>query len=218
MWGSPKVEQGSEPCDQPLPRRLNSVTLTETPQRFLDASGHLRKHYAIVVIMRWGLLITIAVLNTALLLIGFRYWQMLAIDAGGALFWLVLTGLRKHHAPAMFAARIAGALFDLGLDAKKLDDRLHKKLHIETLAVFGATKGKYSHHHFAVRFFVHSLIEIEHAQYQAVVNDGALTRSIAVIRAWAQDGKIPTDVADREIDRIERFLVDSLDLPRFGGH
>lgn len=163
-------------------------------------------------VMRWGLLIALAVLNTAFLLIGFRYWQMLAIDAGVALAWLVLTGLRKHHAPSMFAARITGALFDLGLDARKLDDRLHKKLQIETLAVFGATKGQYSHHHFAVRFFVYSLVDIENGQYQAVVNDGALTRSIAVIRKWAKDGKIPTDVADREIDRIKRFLIDSLPL------
>ena len=35
--------------------------------QFLDASGHLKKRDAIVAVMRWGLLIALAVLNTALI-------------------------------------------------------------------------------------------------------------------------------------------------------
>jgi hypothetical protein len=35
--------------------------------QFLDASGHLKKRDAIVAVMRWGLLIAIAVLNIGLI-------------------------------------------------------------------------------------------------------------------------------------------------------
>jgi len=37
-----------------------------------------------------------------------------------------------------------------------------------------------------------------------------MTRSIAVIRKWAKDGKIPTDVAESEIGKIKDFLIDGL--------
>jgi hypothetical protein len=134
---------------------------------------------------------------------------MLAVDAALALGWMAFITFR-NHAPSVFAARIAGALFDLGLDARKLDDRLHKKLQIETLAVFRAAKGQYSHHHFAVRFFVYSLVDIENGQYQAVTGEGALTKAIAVIREWAKGGKIPMESADREIGTIKKFLIDGL--------
>jgi hypothetical protein len=35
--------------------------------QFLDASGHLKKHDAIVAVTRWGLLLSTAVLNIALI-------------------------------------------------------------------------------------------------------------------------------------------------------
>lgn len=160
------------------------------------------------------LLIAVVALNTVMLLIGLRYWQMLAVDAALALGWLAIITFRSH-APSVFAARIAGALFDLGLDTRKLDDRLHKKLQIETLAVFRATNGQYSHHHFAVRFFVYSLIDIENGQYQAVTREGALTRSIPVIRQWVNDGKLPLEYANSEIAKIKKFLIDSIPLMDF---
>ena len=155
------------------------------------------------------LLIAVVALNTAMLLIGLRYWQMLAVDAALALGWLAFVTFR-NHAPSMFAARIAGALFDLGLDARRLDDRLQRKLQSETIAVFRATKGRYSHHSFAVRFFVYSLVDIDNGQYQAVTGEGALTKAIAVIREWAKDGKITTESADREIEAIKTFLIDGI--------
>jgi hypothetical protein len=83
------------------------------------------------------------------------------------LAWVVVT-LVRNHAPAMFAARVAGALYDLGLDVKKLDGPFRKKLEIETLAYQGATKRKANHHLFAARFFVFTLVESERPPYHAV--------------------------------------------------
>lgn len=125
------------------------------------------------------------------------------------LAWVVVT-LVRNHAPSMFAARVAGALYDLGLDVKKLDDSFRKKLEIETLAYQGATKKRANYHLFAVRFFVFTLVESEHPPYQAVVKEGALVGSIALIRSWAKKGKIPNELAEKEIERVKLFLVKNL--------
>ena len=60
-----------------MPRLRQAVPIAPDSQKyrpahrlqmqFLDTSGHLRKRDAIVAVMRWGLLITIAVLNIALI-------------------------------------------------------------------------------------------------------------------------------------------------------
>ena len=60
-----------------MPRLRQAVPIAPDSQKyrpahrlqiqFLDTSGHLKKHDAIVAVMRWGLLITIAVLNIALI-------------------------------------------------------------------------------------------------------------------------------------------------------
>jgi hypothetical protein len=125
------------------------------------------------------------------------------------LAWVVVT-LVRNHAPAMFAARVAGALYDLGLDVKKLDGPFRKKLEIETLAYQGATKRKANHHLFAARFFVFTLVESERPPYHAVVKEGALVGSIALIRSWAKKCHIPKDIAEKEIERVKLFLVKNL--------
>jgi hypothetical protein len=164
-----------------------------------------------ICLMSRALLIGAIALNTALLLAGLSYWQMLALDAAVVGCWLICITIR-NRAPAMFAARVWGALFDLGLDAKRLGMPLGKKLESEIHATFVATKGRYSHHRLALRFFVYALVETHDAPFHATVREGALTQSVVLIRKWSKEGKVPADVADREIERIKGFLVDSLPL------
>lgn len=125
-------------------------------------------------------------------------------------FGWVFVKLVRNYAPSMFAARVAGALYDLGLDVKKLDAAFRKKLEMETLPYQRAAKKSANHYLFAVRFFVFSFAESERPPYQAVIKEGALVSSIALIRSWVKKGRLPAELAEKEIEKVKLFLVDNL--------
>ena len=134
---------------------------------------------------------------------------VLIIAGTVVLAWLVFNVV-KNHAPSMFAARVSGALFDLGIDARKLDDFFSKKLEIECKAFYGATKKKANPQLLAVRFFVFALIESDKFPIGAVTRDAPLLPSITTIRSWVSKGKLPSKFAEDEIGKIKSFLIKNL--------
>lgn len=128
---------------------------------------------------------------------------------GIVLAWVAVT-LVRNHAPSMFAARVAGALFDLGLNVKKLDGVLSKKLEIECLAYYGATKQRANYRLLAVRFFVFACSEYERFPVHAIIRDAPLITAISIIRDWARKGHIPEELAIKEVNKIKVYLVGTL--------
>ncbi len=161
--------------------------------------------------MRWGFLVGVIALNTALLVGGLRYWQMLIVDAVLALCWLIYITVRNHP-QALFAARVSGALFDLGLDSRRLHPQMSKKLQWEIHKVYTVTKGRQGFHMLAVRFFVHALCEVDDVPYGAVLRDGVLGKSVGIIRRWGNEGRIKVETAESEISKIKCFMIAELPL------
>jgi hypothetical protein len=161
--------------------------------------------------MRWAILAGAFALNTALLAGGLRYWQMLTVDTALIGGWLIYMTVRNHP-QALFAARVSGALFDLGLDSKRLHPRMSKMLRWEIHKIYAVTKGRLGPHMLAVRFFVYALCEEEDVPYGAVMRDGVLADSVSIIRGWGDEGKIKVETAETEIRKIKRFLIAKLPL------
>lgn len=125
------------------------------------------------------------------------------------LAWTTVTVIR-NHAPSMFAGRVAGALYDLGVNVKKLDPVLSKKLEIECRAYYGATKKRANYRLLAVRFFVFACTEYENFPVHAIMRDAPLVTAISILREWAKKGYLPEEFAGREIDKIKQYLVSEL--------
>jgi len=157
--------------------------------------------------MRWGLLIALMVFHTILFSIGLRWWHVVLADVALMVCWTVVLTVR-HHAESMFFARVTGVLFDLGINASKLDRPLYKQLQDEASACFRDTNGTASHHLFAVRFFISTLAAREEPRSTDIITRTVATHAIGWISAWAKEGKIPADVADVGIARLNAFRLD----------
>ena len=135
---------------------------------------------------------------------------IIVIGIIAVMVWVAMKVMRTHS-PSMFAARVSGALYDLGIDARKLDDYFKKKLEIERRAFYGASFQKPPNHKaFALRFFVFALIEYKRLPIGAIIQDAPLVTSIPIIKGWAEKGEIPAGIAETEINKIKLYLVDHL--------
>jgi hypothetical protein len=120
---------------------------------------------------------------------------------------LLMFPVVRYFRPSLFAARVSGALYDLGLDVKKLDSPDSKRLHRECMAFLGALKGKANPKVLALRFFVHAYTESSTFPERAFFRDAPLVHSVPVLKNWKKAGQIPSDVADREEKNIKEFLL-----------
>lgn len=115
----------------------------------------------------------------------------------------------RYFRPSLFAARVSGALYDLGLDVKKLGPD-SKRLHNECMAFYGALKSKANPKSFAVRFFVHAYTESASFPERAFFRDAPLVHSIPIIKNWKKRGDLPGDIADLEERNIKEFLLKAI--------
>jgi hypothetical protein len=157
--------------------------------------------------MRWGLLIALMVFHTILFSIGLRWWHVLLADASLLACWVAVSTVR-HHPASMFVARVVGALFELGIDAGKLDALVNKQLQHDALACFRAARSTANHRVFAVRFLLSLLADKSRPYSHELFRRSVVTQAIGRLRAWATEGKIPADIADTEIARLNAFLLD----------
>ena len=134
--------------------------------------------------------------------------SVIAVIAGVSV--LLILPVIRYFGPSLFAPRVSGALYDLGLDVKKLDGPDSKRLHIETMAFYGALKGKANPKIRAVRFFVHAYTESASFPARAFFRDAPLVHSIPIIKKWKKAGAIPGDIADREEKNIKEFLLKAM--------
>ena len=130
---------------------------------------------------------------------------LVAVLAGGGL--LLAYPVVRFFRPSLFAARVSGALYDLGLDVKKLDGPDSKRLHTETMTYYGVMKGKANPKILAVRFFVHAYTNSATFPEGAFFRDAPLVHSIPIIKNWKTVGHLPNDIAEREEENIKEFLL-----------
>lgn len=123
---------------------------------------------------------------------------------------LVIAMFMRTHAPAMFQTRVGGALYDLGIDVKKLEPFFREKLFNECVAYYGATKKDASPTLLAVRFFVFAITESERLPIGAIIKEAPLISSIPIIREWATQGKLPEKLAEKEIGKLKMFLINGI--------
>jgi hypothetical protein len=126
----------------------------------------------------------------------------------------VASRVHKNNGPAAFSARVSGALFDLGLQVMKLEGPLKANLSRETLAYYGALNEKANAQVFAARFFLRATTEYPAFTERALMFDGVLVRSIAVVRDWKTIGRIPEKPADAFILEVKKFLIDEINSQR----
>lgn len=135
--------------------------------------------------------------------------SLIAVCAGVSV--LLIIPFIRYFRPSLFAARVSGALYDLGLDVKKLDGSDSKRLHIECMAFYGALRGKANPKVLALRFFVHAYTQNPTFPERAFFRDAPLVHSIPVIKNWKKTGALPADIADREEKNIKEFLLKAVE-------
>jgi hypothetical protein len=111
----------------------------------------------------------------------------------------------------MFVAKASGALFDLGLDVKRLSPEAKERYFIEGHAIYEATRKRppeqrYNPKRFAMRFFVWYGLEYKRTDTQAFVREGVLADSIAIMRQWARREPELADVVEREVKLVFETL------------
>ena len=89
----------------------------------------------------------------------------------------------RIHRQGMLAASATGALWDLGLDVKKLPPHAKAKFFGEADALSTATKGRFHPKRLAMRFFGWYCVENPRFDPSAFRSDGALSASIGIMRA-----------------------------------
>ncbi len=103
----------------------------------------------------------------------------------------------------LYAARISGALFDLGIDVSKLDQKTAAKL-------FGIEKesyGKETAHEAALWFFFVHIMEVPKDAYLLPISlPDLLCRAVVIVNLWAKKGKISRAEADRNIETIQMHI------------
>ncbi len=129
---------------------------------------------------------------------------ILVIAAG----WLIL---RVTRGEGVFASQASGALYDLGLDVRRLPDEPRKKFFIEAHALHTATKGRFHPKHLAMRFFTWYHTEYEYGDPQAIVGDGSLIKALILMRQWHTKEATLRDAAKSEMTKIVKFVYALID-------
>jgi hypothetical protein len=126
----------------------------------------------------------------------------------GLLAWRVLKG---GHSAGVFAAKASGALFDLGVDVKRLSPAAKEKFFTEADALFEASKGNFHPKRFAMRFFGWYVVESGIADPNAFLREGVMVQSIPIMRAWGRQEPSLSDAAEREIKLVFEHLYRSFE-------
>lgn len=132
---------------------------------------------------------------------------IIAIATGIALW--VLVQIVRNSRPSMFAAKVSGALFDLGLQPMKFDTALNQIYVKDCQSYYEANRSNANPYDLATRFFLKAVAEYPAFVERAVMFEGFLVRSIHVVRSW-REKKITAAAADDFILRIKTVLVDGL--------
>lgn len=101
---------------------------------------------------------------------------------------------------SLYAARIAGALFDLGIDVKKLDRKTAAKLY----QIEKESYNKESPCEAALWFFFVHVMELHKDAYLLPISlPDLLARAVVIVNLWAKNGKISHAEADRNIASLQ---------------
>lgn len=132
---------------------------------------------------------------------------VIAIATGVAL-WVLVQIIRNSRA-SLFAAKVSGALFDLGLQPMKFDTALNKIYVQDCQSYYDANRPNANPHDLAAKFFVKAVMDYPAFVEQAVMFEGFLIRSIHVVKSW-HEKKITAAAADNFILKIKTFLLEGL--------
>jgi len=105
----------------------------------------------------------------------------------------------------MFAARVSGLLFDLGLDVKRLPVLPHANFFIEVSAIH-KTDRSFHPKRLAMRFFGWYCVGNTNFDSCAFLREGVLVESISIMRSWAAAEPDLAKAAEREIHLIVEYL------------
>lgn len=121
----------------------------------------------------------------------------------------VLAQIIRNSRPSMFAAKVSGALFDLGLQPMKFDTALNKMYVQDCQSYYEANRPNANPHDLAAKFFLKAVMDYPAFAERAVMFDGFLVRSIQVVKSW-REKKITAAAADDFILKIKTFLLEGL--------
>jgi hypothetical protein len=130
-------------------------------------------------------------------------------------FWAWRT-FGSTHSEGLFVAKASGALFDLGLDVKRLPAEAKQHFFREGHAIYEATKdrpsrNRYNPKRFAMRFFGWYSVEYKMPDPKAFLRDGVLAGSISTMRQWARKEPDLSEAAEKEVKLIFNYLYRSFE-------
>lgn len=138
---------------------------------------------------------------------------VVVIAAG--IFW-AYRSFGAAHGEGMFVAKASGALFDLGLDIKRLPDEAKKKFFREGHAAYEATKNRprksrYNPKFIAMAFFAWYGVEYGRMDPKAFLREGVLAESISTMRMWARQEPELREAAEIAVKKIFDYLYQSFE-------
>ncbi len=130
-------------------------------------------------------------------------------------FWAWRT-FGTTHSEGLFIARASGALFDLGLDVKRLPAEAKQHFFREGHVIYEATKdrpsnSRYNPKRLAMRFFGWYGVEYKMPDPKAFLREGVLADSISTMRQWARKEPDLAESAEKEVKLIFDYLYRSLE-------
>jgi len=129
---------------------------------------------------------------------------------------VVWRSVRTVHNAGWFVAKASGALFDLGLDVKRLPPSANEKFFREGRAAFEATKNRpttnrYNPKLFAMAFFVWYGVEYKLVDQKAFLRKGVLADSIRIMRKWAKSEPELHGPVELHVKTVFQYLYDSFE-------